>query len=171
MPAAEVELLEQTENERILRWRANELERAGYDPDSAVELAARTDVDLHLAVELLEQGCPHRTALRILLEEMGRRPLADRLAEQALVMAYSAGEQRELRRLDARLAELEAERARKRKRFLQTRAMRETLERMREQAREDYLRQVAKREQSEFDEQAHIAFARKAAPLAAAVLE
>lgn len=112
-----------------------------------------------------------RTVLRILLEEMGRRPLADRLAEQAVVMAYSAGEQRELRRLDARLAELEAERARKRERFLQTRSMRETLERMREQAREDYLRQVAKREQSEFDEQAHLAFARKAAPLAAAVLD
>ncbi len=112
-----------------------------------------------------------RTALRILLEEVGRHPLADRLAEQAVVMAYSAGEQRELRRLDARLAELEAERARKRKRFLQTRSMRETLERMREQAREDYLRQVAKREQSEFDEQAHLAFARKAAPSPAAALE
>jgi len=151
------------------RWR---LERV-LDITAQREKALRSELfALAQAVVRVRRAIvERRTALRILLEEMGRRPLADRLAEQALVMAYSAGEQRELRRLDARLAELEAERARKRKRFLQTRAMRETLERMREQAREDYLRQVAKREQSEFDEQAHIAFARKAAPLAAAVLE
>jgi hypothetical protein len=67
MPAAEVHLLEDTENERILRWRAEELERAGYEPTAAVELAARTDVDLHLAVQLLERGCPSEIALRILL--------------------------------------------------------------------------------------------------------
>ena len=34
---------------------------------SAAELAARADVDLHLATELLERGCPAATALRILL--------------------------------------------------------------------------------------------------------
>jgi hypothetical protein len=67
MPAAEVHLLEDTENERILRWRAEELERAGYEATAAVELAARTDVDLHLAVDLLERGCPSEIALRILL--------------------------------------------------------------------------------------------------------
>jgi len=112
-----------------------------------------------------------RTVLRTLLEEMGLRPFGDRLAEQTVFMACAAGEQRKLRRLENRIAELEAERARKRQRFLQTRSMRETLERMREQAREEYMRQVAKREQTEFDEGAHIAFARKTAlQLAAARL-
>jgi cephalosporin-C deacetylase-like acetyl esterase len=67
MAAAEVHIQVETESERIERWRAHELERAGYDADDAAELAARHDVDLHLAVDLLERGCPPATALRILL--------------------------------------------------------------------------------------------------------
>jgi hypothetical protein len=67
MSAAELDLHVETESERIERWRAEELERAGYDPDDAFELAGRSYVDLHLAVELLERGCPPETALRILL--------------------------------------------------------------------------------------------------------
>ncbi len=67
MPAAEVHLYDETEIERIERWRAEELERAGYDIAAAAKLAARHDVDLHLAVELIEQGCAPDVALRILL--------------------------------------------------------------------------------------------------------
>jgi len=57
----------ETEAERILSWRLEELERAGYDARSAWELAERTDVDLHRAVGLVQHGCPPATALRILL--------------------------------------------------------------------------------------------------------
>lgn len=67
MSAAELELEIDTEAERIERWRAEELERAGYESVHAAELAARQDVDLHLAVDLLERGCPVETAVRILL--------------------------------------------------------------------------------------------------------
>jgi hypothetical protein len=67
MSAAELEIQVETETERIERWRAEELERAGYDQINAAELAARQDIDLHLAVDLLEHGCPVDTALRILL--------------------------------------------------------------------------------------------------------
>jgi hypothetical protein len=67
MSAAELDLHSEAECERIERWRAEELERAGYSHDDAVELAVRSYVDLHLAVELLERGCPPRTAVRILL--------------------------------------------------------------------------------------------------------
>ena len=57
----------ETEAERILSWRLEELERAGYDARAAWELAERADVDLHRAVGLVRRGCPHQTALRILL--------------------------------------------------------------------------------------------------------
>ena len=67
MSAAELEIQIETEAERIERWRAEELERAGYCPGDAAQLAGRNDVDLHLAIELLERGCPSETALRILL--------------------------------------------------------------------------------------------------------
>ena len=66
MPAAEVDYPD-TELERVQRWRAKELERAGYDRRQAGELAARHDVDLHFAVELLKRGCSPELALQILL--------------------------------------------------------------------------------------------------------
>lgn len=55
-----------TEQELVESWRATELERAGYPAAAAAELAARTDVDLHLAVELLTKGCSPALALDIL---------------------------------------------------------------------------------------------------------
>ena len=67
MTAAETELRDDTEIERVHAWRAQELERAGYSPAAAAELAARSDVDLHLAIDLVRQGCPHEVALSILL--------------------------------------------------------------------------------------------------------
>jgi hypothetical protein len=67
MTAAETGLRDDTELERVQAWRAEELERAGYSPAAAAQLAARTDVDLHHAIDLVRQGCPHDVALSILL--------------------------------------------------------------------------------------------------------
>jgi hypothetical protein len=67
MPAVDLELVAETEAERVERWRAEELERAGFPPDTAVILAGRPDVDLHAAVALLERGCPAELAAEILL--------------------------------------------------------------------------------------------------------
>jgi hypothetical protein len=67
MTAADVQVPENAELERIERWRSEELQRAGYSPEDAAELAARHYVDLHLAVDLVEQGCPPDLAVRILL--------------------------------------------------------------------------------------------------------
>jgi hypothetical protein len=58
---------EETEEQRIERWRSQELERAGFDQRSATELARRHDIDLHRAVDLLKTGCPPGLALKILL--------------------------------------------------------------------------------------------------------
>jgi hypothetical protein len=65
--ATDISLIDQTEIERIERWRAEELERAGYEPRAAGRLAVRHDVDLHTAVDLLERGCSQDLALKILL--------------------------------------------------------------------------------------------------------
>ena len=66
MSAAEVHIQE-TENDRVERWRTEALERVGYAPDAAATIAARHDVDLHLAIELIERGCSPDVALKILL--------------------------------------------------------------------------------------------------------
>jgi len=65
MPTAETNV-RPTEQELVESWRGAELERAGYSHAAAVELATRTDVDLHFAVELLLKGCSPELALNIL---------------------------------------------------------------------------------------------------------
>jgi hypothetical protein len=67
MSAAELELMFVSEIDRVEQWRHEELERAGYDGESALVLAASHDVDLHGAVELLRRGCTIDLALQILL--------------------------------------------------------------------------------------------------------
>ena len=66
MAAAELETLDELETE-ILRWRFHELLRAGYASDDALTLTMDWEVDLHLAIDLPRRGCPHATALRILM--------------------------------------------------------------------------------------------------------
>lgn len=66
MAAAEL-TKQETELERIERWRAEELERAGFEAAAAALLACRLDVDLHFAIDLLRHGCQPELALQILL--------------------------------------------------------------------------------------------------------
>jgi hypothetical protein len=67
MTAANPNVITESELDRIVRWRSEELERAGYSPDGAAALAARLEIDLHDATELVRRGCPPDIALRILL--------------------------------------------------------------------------------------------------------
>ena len=67
MQTSELELAEDTEADRVMRWRVEELQRAGYGQRESVKLAMRADIDLHLAIDLLRNGCPTKTALEILL--------------------------------------------------------------------------------------------------------
>ena len=65
MATAEVNV--RSELDQVEHWRAQELIRAGYPAEGAAKLAARHDIDLHHAVELLASGCPAELALQILL--------------------------------------------------------------------------------------------------------
>lgn len=67
MAATDIYLVDQTEIERIERWRAEELVRAGFEPRQAGRIAKRHDVDLHTATDLLARGCSTELALQILL--------------------------------------------------------------------------------------------------------
>ena len=67
MTAANANVITESELDRITRWRGGELERAGYAPEGAAALAARLDIDLHEAIDLVKSGCPADIALRILL--------------------------------------------------------------------------------------------------------
>jgi hypothetical protein len=67
MITAELDIEFDAEAERVLLWREEELERVGYQRQAARDLAERSYVDLHLAMDLLRRGCPADTALRILV--------------------------------------------------------------------------------------------------------
>lgn len=66
MPTTETPV-QLTEQELVEQWRAEALERAGYPAEAAVKIAARADIDLHQATELLNKGCSPELALQILL--------------------------------------------------------------------------------------------------------
>ena len=57
---------DERERDGVTSWRVERLRAAGYDAQAALVLALDRDVDLHLAVSLLERGCPPDTALAIL---------------------------------------------------------------------------------------------------------
>jgi hypothetical protein len=54
------------ETAKVAGWRMHVLIEAGYPLDAAERLA-NSEADLHRAVELLGQGCPHEVAEKILL--------------------------------------------------------------------------------------------------------
>ena len=68
MPATEeLESTEQGELSEVRRWRLAALRRAGFTEEQAQALAARSDVDLHRAVDLVRRGCPPELAYSILV--------------------------------------------------------------------------------------------------------
>ena len=70
MTAAELEAVEagQADEFELVRcWRLEELLRAGYAEQDAVEVAFHLDIDLHYAANLVRRGCPSNIAARIVL--------------------------------------------------------------------------------------------------------
>jgi hypothetical protein len=67
MTATDFEDLRVDEAAEVRAWRFEALRRSGYESDAAVMLAARVEVDLHEAVDLIRRGCPPALAARILL--------------------------------------------------------------------------------------------------------
>jgi hypothetical protein len=57
---------DQNEKAKVQSWRLHVLIEAGY-PLPLAEKIADSEVDLHGAVELINSGCGHETAARILL--------------------------------------------------------------------------------------------------------
>jgi hypothetical protein len=55
-----------SERSKVESWRLHVLIEAGY-PLSVAERLAASEADLHLAVELVGNGCEHVTAAEILL--------------------------------------------------------------------------------------------------------
>ena len=57
----------ESELERVIYWRFEQLCLAGYTSYDALRLAGLVEIDLHRAIELIQKGCSPSTAARILL--------------------------------------------------------------------------------------------------------
>jgi hypothetical protein len=57
----------------VIDWRREQLTSSGFPLPLAATIARDTGYDLHALIELVERGCPHELATRILapLEERG----------------------------------------------------------------------------------------------------
>lgn len=53
--------------EEVVQWRYDRLLCSGMPPVDALSVAGNLQIDLHAATDLLERGCPPKTALQILL--------------------------------------------------------------------------------------------------------
>ena len=66
MVTADLVDLQQDQAARVEAWRLHVLLKAGY-PLRVAERLAKSQADLHHAVEILERGCTPHTAARILV--------------------------------------------------------------------------------------------------------
>lgn len=66
MTTAQLDEQRKAKMEEVVGWRLEQLLQAGYDRHDAGQLARRTDVDLHQAVDLIGHGCPPELAAAIL---------------------------------------------------------------------------------------------------------
>jgi hypothetical protein len=49
----------------VARWRREQLAEAGFPPSLAMQVANDPHYDLHVLIDLVEQGCPPELAVRI----------------------------------------------------------------------------------------------------------
>ena len=142
------------------RWPLQRL----LDVTKQRELARRAEL-LRTSREMarIRQGILYRRrVIRASLNELSKRTLAARIPDQEVVMVCSAGREKEIEQLTRRLTEVESQRKENIARLVQAKKKRETLEKMREKARQAHLKQQLKLEQKQLDESAHVSFAHRA---------
>lgn len=126
------------------------------------ERALRTELfDLSRKIARVHQEIFRRQAiLRAALADLSGEKLQKRIPKQQVFMKCSKDTHKILDQLKTRLRLLENQRTETTARFMKIRASRETLERLREEARQQHIRQELKLEQKMLDEGAQVAFAR-----------
>ncbi len=127
------------------------------------ETAARAELQaLTGRIAALRQECMVRhAALRAAAAELSERELHDRMQVHALVMRCCDWQRRQIGGLERQIAELAAQRTAKTAALTGVRRRRETMERLRTEAKQRWAREQVNAEQKQFDEGAQIARARE----------
>jgi flagellar FliJ protein len=99
--------------------------------------------------------------LQDIIESIARDRSSRRLTTQEFFLKQAATNDERIRAIKSEVAELEARQKAKTAELLSLRRSREGLERLRVQAREQFIREQDKLEQKELDERSTVAFVRK----------
>jgi len=99
--------------------------------------------------------------LRDLLAEIGRHEPTQRLRVQEFFLRHAAADDEQMRRLQEEIAALDLRHQEQRAALLALRRSREGLEKLREQAWEQYRREQDRREQKDSDDRTAVAFVRR----------
>jgi flagellar export protein FliJ len=110
---------------------------------------------------LRQDAVAHRAGVRALIVELSGLGLGERLSRHVDFVRCCQAHDRQIEQLESRIAALAVKREEMMRVLVKTRKSRETLERLREEARQEHLREQTKLEQTQFDETAHTAKARK----------
>ena len=95
------------------------------------------------------------------LAELAAVEFAERIRKHDVLMKCAEAQQRRIDRLEVAIAQLGVQRSEKARQLLRIRKNRQTLERLREEARQEHIREQLKIEQKQFDESAHVSKARR----------
>ena len=103
-----------------------------------------------------------RKILRDLTAQIAQEQMPERLNDQALFLKYSVTNNERIERLKTEITELELQQRKKIAEVLAIKRFREGLEKLRAEAKMQFIREQEKLEQKELDERAAISFARRA---------
>jgi len=123
------------------------------------ELIAVTEQLTQARSELLAQ----KRILEEIIEAIAVKNPRERLGEQELFLRYSVTSDEQIKRLEEKVRQLEALQKEKIDELLKIRRFREGLEKLREEAKRNFMEEQERLEQRELDEMATQRFARKMA--------
>jgi flagellar export protein FliJ len=141
------------------KWRLQRL----FDLKVKQEDVMRTELVsiTEQAVALRGRIMLRKTALRQMLAKLKKKDAKKRMQEQQLVLKYIHVTDKEIEALGMKLIELEKLRREKIKQIMKIRKLRKGLEKLRDNAKADFIKELEKFEQNELDDNTTITFARK----------
>lgn len=141
------------------RWSLQRL----LDVTAKRELAAKAELlELSRRIGHLQQDIQRRLhMLKLLLDDLAGRSLAERLCLQNVVMQSCQAEQLAIEQLKRQVRDLDRQRQEQTEALGKLLAKRQTLEKQRDAARRDYDRLLHKKEQDRLDETFQAGFARR----------
>lgn len=138
--------------QRVLDIRKKEEKKKRTELIQLTEKLAATRSELLIKKKILEE----------IIHNLCKENKKQRIAKQELFLTYSKTNNEYIKKLNKKICELELQQKEKIDELLRIRKLKEGLERLKADAKAQYIREQEKYEQKELDEVANISFALKA---------